>query len=41
MKHSRVELSRVRFGGNSSPELGELVGFPVQRLVCFCGKFRN
>ena len=49
---SRVELSRVRIGGISSPELGGaqgLVRFPVQGLVgflCsglvgFCGKFRD
>ena len=44
MELSRVQISRVRIGGISSPELGGaqgLVGFPAQGLVGFCRKFRD
>lgn len=45
MALSRVEISRVRIDGLSSPELWRraqgLAVFPVQELVGFCGKFRD
>ena len=40
-----VEISRVKTGGIPNPELGKaqelVVFFSVQRLVGFCGKFRD
>ena len=39
-----AETSRVGIGEISSPELGGaqgFMGFPVQGLVGFCGKFRD
>lgn len=44
MDSDGVEISRMRTGRISNPELGgaqELVGFPVEVLIGFCGKFRD
>jgi hypothetical protein len=45
MELSRIEISRVRIGEISSPELrgggGKLVRIVVQGLLGFCGKCRK